>query len=116
MCRRRTRGKAGQEGKGSRTSTTHIELDYVLESESNRISEISACREMSSGRYTRRKCSEVTGKQHYKKNRVRQEQSVLAIRASTEFDGMQWSIIMRLKELCLGTLALSLHLMKLSAA
>jgi hypothetical protein len=68
MCRRGTRGKAGQEGKGSRTSTTHIELDYALESESSRISAISACREMSSGRYTRRKCSEVTGKRHYKKN------------------------------------------------
>jgi hypothetical protein len=60
MCRRGTRGKAGQEGKGSRTSTTHIELDYALESESSRISAISACREMSLGRYTRRKCSEVT--------------------------------------------------------
>jgi hypothetical protein len=31
--RRGTCGKAGQEGKGSRTSTTHIELDCALESE-----------------------------------------------------------------------------------
>ena len=41
--------KLGKRGRGSRTSTTHIELDYVLESESSRISAISACREMSSG-------------------------------------------------------------------
>jgi hypothetical protein len=40
---------------GDHTPRRHIELDYALESESSRISAISVCREMSSGRYTRRK-------------------------------------------------------------
>lgn len=66
MYRRGTCNKARQEGKGSHTSTTIS--NWTMRS--NPGVAISAqslhAREMSSGRYTRRKCSGVTGKRYYK--------------------------------------------------
>jgi hypothetical protein len=61
--------KLEQERKGDHGPRRHISNGTMRSNRrAARISVISACREMSSGRDTRRKCSGVTGKRPYKEH------------------------------------------------